>query len=97
MCEIALDAVQTVSLEQNGRREIDIKRYARVEKIPGGIMEESHVLDGILINKDVVHPKMRRRIVNPRILLLDCPLEYKKVMSYINNRNHLYIGDIFTF
>ena len=89
VCEIALDAVQTVSLEQNGRREIDIKRYARVEKIPGGIMEESHVLDGILINKDVVHPKMRRRIVNPRILLLDCPLEYKKVMSYISNRNHL--------
>ena len=81
VCEIALDAVQTVSLEQNGRREIDIKRYARVEKIPGGTMEESRVLNGILINKDVVHPKMKRRLTNPRILLLDCPLEYKKVYS----------------
>merc|ERR1719494_688161 len=29
-------------------------------------------------NKDVVHPRMRRHIENPRILLLDCPLEYKK-------------------
>ena len=27
---------------------------------------------------------MRRRIVNPRILLLDCPLEYKKGESQTN-------------
>eukprot|EP00879_Flechtneria_rotunda_P026387 GHRR01028132.1.p1 GENE.GHRR01028132.1~~GHRR01028132.1.p1 ORF type:complete len:344 (+),score=112.75 GHRR01028132.1:295-1326(+) len=32
-----------------------------------------------MFNKDVVVPgRMRRRIQNPRILLLDCPLEYKK-------------------
>lgn len=84
VCEIALDAVQTVSLEENGRKEIDIKRYARVEKIPGGSMEDSRVLDGILINKDVVHPKMSRKINNPRVILLDCPLEYKKGESQTN-------------
>ncbi|KAI6647219.1 T-complex protein 1 subunit gamma-like [Oopsacas minuta] len=84
ICEIALGAVQTVSLEQNGRKEIDIKRYARVEKIPGGSMEDSRVLDGILLNKDVVHPRMRRRIENPRIVLLDCNLEYKKGESQTN-------------
>ena len=32
-CRIALDAVTTVSLVANGRREIDIKRYAKVEKV----------------------------------------------------------------
>ena len=31
-----------------------------------------------MFNKDVVHGKMRRRIEKPRILLLDCTLEYKK-------------------
>lgn len=77
-CKIALDAVQTVSIEENGRREIDIKRYARIEKIPGGSIEESEVLRGVMLNKDVVHPRMKRRIENPRILLLDCNLEYKK-------------------
>ena len=35
-----------------------------------------------MINKDVTHPKMRRRIENPRIVLLDCPLEYKKGESH---------------
>lgn len=32
-CEIALKATSTVLLEENGRREIDIKRYAKVEKV----------------------------------------------------------------
>lgn len=32
-CEIALKATSTVFLEENGRREIDIKRYAKVEKV----------------------------------------------------------------
>ena len=42
------------------------------------------MLDGILLNKDVVHPKMKREITNPRIILLDCPLEYKKGESQTN-------------
>jgi T-complex protein 1 subunit gamma len=40
---IALDAVKTVHFEENGRKEIDIKKYGRVEKIPGGIIEDSCV------------------------------------------------------
>ncbi len=63
---------------------IDIKRFARVEKIPGGQLEESQVLDGVMLNKDVVHPAMARQLKNPRVLLLDCPLEYKKGESQTN-------------
>ena len=38
-----------------------------------------------MFNKDVVVPgRMRRKIVNPRILLLDCPLEYKKGENQTN-------------
>ncbi|KAK3818457.1 MAG: T-complex protein 1 subunit gamma [Benniella sp.] len=84
MCGLALDAVRCVAVENDGRREVDIKRYARVEKIPGGEIEESRVLDGVMLNKDITHPKMRRRIENPRIILLDCPLEYKKGESQTN-------------
>ncbi|KAH7040777.1 T-complex protein 1 subunit gamma [Microdochium trichocladiopsis] len=85
MCKLALDAVRTVTWEtQNGKTEVDIKRYARVEKVPGGEIEDSRVLDGVMLNKDITHPKMRRRIENPRIVLLDCPLEYKKGESQTN-------------
>merc|ERR1719339_231900 len=83
-CDIAMDAVKTVSMDMAGKKEIDIKRYAKVEKIPGGTIEDSRVLKGVMFNKDVTHPKMKRRIENPRILLLDCNLEYKKGESQTN-------------
>merc|ERR1719151_169136 len=85
--KIAIDAVKKVTVVQedgSGAKEIDTKRYAKVEKIPGGTIEESRVLDGVMFNKDVTHPKMRRRIENPRVLLLDCNLEYKKGESQTN-------------
>lgn len=85
MCNLALKAVRTVSLEVGGgKREVDIKRYARVEKIPGGEIEDCKVLDGVMLNKDITHPKMRRRIEKPRVILLDCSLEYKKGESQTN-------------
>ncbi|KAK1036476.1 T-complex protein 1 subunit gamma, partial [Friedmanniomyces endolithicus] len=85
MCDLALTAVRTVSHDAGGgKKEVDIKRYARVEKIPGGEIEDSTVLDGVMLNKDITHPKMRRRIENPRIVLLDCTLEYKKGESQTN-------------
>lgn len=84
MCRLALDAVRTVSADDAGVRTVDIKRYARVEKVPGGEIESSRVLSGVMLNKDIVHPQMRRRIHKPRIILLDCPLEYKKGESQTN-------------
>merc|ERR1719500_161035 len=83
-CDIAMDAVKTVTMAVGEKKEIDIKRYAKVEKIPGGTIEDSAVLKGVMFNKDVTHPKMKRRIENPRILLLDCNLEYKKGESQTN-------------
>lgn len=84
MCNLAYDAVKTVVVEEDGRKEIDFKRYAKIEKIPGGEIGDSVVLSGVMFNKDVTHPQMRREIKNPRILLLDCPLEYKKAESQMN-------------
>ncbi|KAJ3762586.1 chaperonin Cpn60/TCP-1 family [Lentinula raphanica] len=98
MCQLALDAVrivaqnnqlsspitQTSSAPLSATPIIDIKRHARVEKIPGGSIEESRVIRGIMLNKDITHPGMRRRIQKPRIVLLDCPLEYKKGESQTN-------------
>ncbi|GMM53194.1 chaperonin-containing T-complex subunit [Starmerella bacillaris] len=90
MTKLALKAVRTVAtneprVESTQRAphsaksvSIDIKHYIRVEKITGGDVTDSEVLDGVMLNKDITHPKMRRFITNPRVLLLDCPLEYKK-------------------
>ena len=47
-------------------------------KIPGGRLEESKVLDGILLNKDVTHPRMRRY-----------PLYVHFTISRTNALNHI--------
>jgi hypothetical protein len=41
--KMAIKAVRTVHIKENGRTEIDIKRFAKVEKIPGGQIEDSEV------------------------------------------------------
>tara|TARA_B110000285_G_scaffold230578_1_gene297465 strand:+ start:896 stop:1078 length:183 start_codon:yes stop_codon:yes gene_type:complete len=60
---LAVKAVRTVArTDDNGFNEIDVKRYAKVEKIPGGLLEDCKVLNGVMFNKDVTHPNMRRSI-----------------------------------
>jgi T-complex protein 1 subunit gamma len=82
---LALKAARTIMTGDNlNKLNLEIKRYAKVEKIPGGMLEDSVVLDGVMFNKDITHPKMRRYIKNPRVVLLDCPLEYKKGESMTN-------------
>ena len=77
---MALKSCRTVmrGTKYKGKLNVEIKRYAKVEKIPGGLLEDSKVIDGVMLNKDITHPSMRRKIENPWVLLLDCPLEYKK-------------------
>ncbi|KAH9718755.1 hypothetical protein WN944_023719 [Citrus x changshan-huyou] len=86
IADLAIDATTTVGVDLGqGLREVDIKKCIKVEKVPGGQLEDSRVLKGVMFNKDVVAPgKMRRKIVNPRIILLDSPLEYKKGENQTN-------------
>lgn len=54
--DLAVKAVKTVYRKDGDSVEIDVKRYAKVEKIPGGMLEDCEVLDGVMFNKDVTHP-----------------------------------------
>jgi len=37
-----------------------------------------------MLNKDLTHPQMKTVIENPKVVLVDCPLEYKKGESQTN-------------
>lgn len=85
IAELSLKATKIVMKEDNlSKLNLEIKRYAKVEKLPGGSLEDCCVLEGVMINKDITHPEMRRTIKNPRVILLDCTLEYKKGESMTN-------------
>jgi T-complex protein 1 subunit gamma len=80
LSQMALDAVKTIRKEND----VDIKRYIRVEKISGGSFEDSKVIQGVILNKDVLHSAMKRKLVNPKILLLDVSIEFQKGESMTN-------------
>uniref|UniRef100_A0A8C6P552 T-complex protein 1 subunit gamma n=1 Tax=Nothobranchius furzeri TaxID=105023 RepID=A0A8C6P552_NOTFU len=54
-CNIALDAVRTVELEENGRKEIDIKKYAKVEKTDIEITKEEDFAKILQLEEEYIH------------------------------------------
>jgi T-complex protein 1 subunit gamma len=78
---LALDAVKLIRTPEGV---VDLKRQVRIERIPGGEIEDSYVMRGVMIEKDVLHSAMRRRIERPKVLVLDCGLEYRKGESITN-------------
>ena len=56
--DLALESCRVVMKGTNNlhKLNVEIKRYAKIEKVPGGMLEESRVLNGVMLNKDVTHP-----------------------------------------
>lgn len=83
-CDMAIRAVEIVRESLKGKERMDIKNLVRIEKIPGGVLEETQLIEGVVLNKDILHPDMKRCIANPRIVLLSGGLEYRKGESMTN-------------
>lgn len=77
ICEISLKTLDIL----NSMGSTDLKKFVKLEKICGGSIKESKVLNGIMINKDVSHPKMKRSFKNASIILLDCQIGFQKMES----------------
>src|SRR5574341_836906 len=50
----------------------------KVQKKAGGSMRDSTLVEGIILDKDVAHPEMPKRLENAKVLLLNAPLEIEK-------------------
>jgi thermosome len=63
--------------EYDKKFKIDIDNI-KVEKKAGGSMRDTTLIKGIVLDKEVVHGGMPKRIENAKIALLNCPLEIEK-------------------
>jgi thermosome len=70
-------AVEAVKIVADGNRQIN-KDDIKIEKKQGGSIEDTELIRGIVIDKDIVHPNMPKKIHNAKIALLDCALEVKE-------------------
>ncbi|MCL2712820.1 MAG: thermosome subunit, partial [Methanomassiliicoccaceae archaeon] len=73
LSEIIIKAAKAVFEE--GKVNVD---NIKVEKKVGGIINDTYMVEGIVIDKQRVHPRMPKKIENAKIALLAVPMEIKK-------------------
>jgi len=77
LAEIAIDAVKQIAEKRGTRIITDIDNIQLIKKT-GKSLLESQLVTGLIIDKEVVHPGMPKKVENAKIALLDCPLEIEK-------------------
>ncbi|ACL15428.1 thermosome subunit alpha [Methanosphaerula palustris] len=74
LCDLVVRAVTMVA-EEDGTVDKD---NIKVEKKVGGSIQDSEIIEGMLIDKERVHPGMPKKVVGAKILLLNAAVEFKK-------------------
>lgn len=70
--KIAIDAVLSVAdLE---RKDVDFE-LIKVDGKVGGSLEDSTLVKGVVVDKDMSHPQMPRSVKDAKIAILTCPFE----------------------
>ena len=77
LAQIVVDAVLQVSDQLDSKYKVDIDDV-KVEKKAGGSLRDTSLIQGIVLDKEVVHGGMPKRIENAKIALLNCALEIEK-------------------
>ncbi|MEM1855199.1 MAG: TCP-1/cpn60 chaperonin family protein, partial [Desulfurococcaceae archaeon] len=75
LANIAIDAVLAIAeKDPSGKYNVRLDDV-KIEKKKGGSVLDTQLIYGIVLDKEVVHPGMPRRVEKARIALLDAPLE----------------------
>ena len=77
LAEIAVKAVKSVAEKRGDKWYVDLDNVQIVKKHGGGLLD-SQLIRGIVLDKEVVHPGMPRRVEKAKIALIDAPLEIEK-------------------
>ncbi|MDG6981227.1 MAG: thermosome subunit, partial [Nitrososphaerota archaeon] len=77
LANLVVDAVLGVAEEQAGKYKVDIDNV-KVEKKPGGSVNDTKLIKGIVLDKEVVHAGMPKRIDGAKIALVNSPFEIEK-------------------
>jgi thermosome len=77
LAEVVVKAIRKVTEKTDAGYEIDDDDI-KLEKMQGGSIEDTELVDGIVIDKEVVHASMPKRIKDAKIALLRTALEVKE-------------------
>ncbi len=77
LSEIVVDSILAAADEVDGKIKVDIDNI-KVDKKPGGSIDDTSLVNGVVLDKEVVHAGMPKRMQQSRIALVNSPLEIEK-------------------
>ena len=77
LAEIVVKAMLAVAEKQDGAFKVDVDDV-KVEKKTGESLKETTLINGIVLDKEIVHSGMPKRLEKAKIALLDASLENEK-------------------
>lgn len=77
LANIVVTSAQQVAENRNGSTKVDLDDI-KVEKKAGGSIKDTKLIKGIVLDKEVVHGGMPKRIDNAKIALINSALEIEK-------------------
>ena len=77
LSEIAVEAVLKVAEKVDGGWKVDLDNV-KIEKKEGQSLRDTKLIDGVVLDKELVHPGMPKIIHDAKIALLDTSLEIEK-------------------
>jgi len=77
LAKIVVKAIKQVAEKKDGKYVID-EDLIKIEKKAGGETKDTSLIEGVLIDKEVVHSAMPKEVKNAKIALVDAALEIEK-------------------
>ena len=77
IADIAVEAMLEVAEEKGNTYKVDVEDV-KVEKKTGESLRDTSLIKGIVLDKEIVHSGMPKRVEKAKIALLDTSLEIKK-------------------
>ncbi|MHA1740700.1 MAG: thermosome subunit beta [Candidatus Thorarchaeota archaeon] len=77
LADVVVDAVLSVAKERKENEEINLDNIPR-QKQEGMNVSDTELVHGIVLDKEVVHAGMPKKVENPKIAVLECALEIIK-------------------
>ncbi len=80
LAKIAVESIIQVAVEEDGKTVVDLDQI-KLEKKSGGSTDDTTLISGLIIDKEVVHSGMPKKIENAKIALINSAIEVKELES----------------
>ena len=78
LARVAVDAV--LSVADLDRKDVNFD-HIKIEGKVGGSLEDTTLINGIVVDKDISHPQMAKEVEDAKICILTCPFEPPKIKT----------------